>query len=138
MTMATTTLTDAELLDRFERIDLDQFRHADHVRVAWAYLERDGTLPALEALVRGLRAMAEAKGHPEKFHYTLTRAWLELIVVARQRHPDVTSAIDLLARVPSLTDPHYVRRFYSDAVLDGDAARLGWMPPDRWPFDSTL
>ena len=42
------------------------------------------------------------------------------------------------ARVPSLADPSYVRRFYSYAVLDGDAARGGWIPPDRWPFDATV
>jgi hypothetical protein len=133
-----TTMTDTELLDRFERNALDQFRHADHVRVAWAYLERDGPAVALDALVRGLRAMAHAKGVPEKFHYTLTRAWLELIVVARQRHPEATSATDLLERVPSLGDPQFVRRFYSDGVLDGDAARHGWVPPDRWHFERTL
>ena len=131
-------MTDTDLLDRFERLDLDQFRHADHVRVAWAYLERDGEGPALEALVRGLTALAGAKGHPEKFHYTMTRGWLELIVTARRQHPDVGSAAELLARVPGLADPRYLRRFYSDAVLDGDAARLGWVPPDRWPFDATL
>jgi hypothetical protein len=132
------TMTDTELLARFERIELEDFRHADHVRVAWAYLERDGAGPALEALVRGLKAVALAKGHPEKFHYTLTRAWLDLIVVERQRHPDVTSAADLLARVPALADPRYVRRFYADATLDGETARREWVPPDRWPFDATL
>ena len=131
-------MTDFELLQRFERRDLDELHHADHVRVAWAYLERDGPAAALEALVTGLTAFAAAKGHPEKFHYTLTRAWLELIITARRQHPDVTSAADLLVRVPALADPGSVRRFYSNAVLDGDGARRGWVPPDRWPFDTTL
>jgi len=131
-------MTNSELLTRFERLELEEFRHADHVRVAWAYLERDGECGALEALVRGLKAVAQSKGHPEKFHYTLTRAWLEMLVAARRRYPDVTTAAELLARVPPLGDPRYVRRFYSDAVLDGDAARGGWMPPDRWPFDATV
>ena len=97
-------MTDAELLARFERLELAEFRHADHVRVAWAYLQRDGERGALEALVRGLRVVAQSKGHPEKFHYTLTRAWLELMATARRRHPDVTTAAELLARVPSLAD----------------------------------
>ena len=131
-------MTETELLERFERLDIAQFRHADHVRVAWAYLDRDGEGPALDSLVRGLTALANAKGHPEKFHYTMTRAWLELIVAARRQHPDIGSAADLLTRVPGLAEPRFLRRFYSDAVLDGDTARRGWVPPDRWPFDATL
>ncbi len=61
---------DDELLRRFEAADLDDFRHADHIRTAWAYLERDGPDRALAALLDGLRRFATAKGAPGKFHHT--------------------------------------------------------------------
>jgi hypothetical protein len=126
-------MRDDELIERFERVDLPEFHHRDHVQLAWAYVRRDGPDRALDSLVRGLRRFAASKGHPEKFHYTLTRAWLELIVIAAARHPDVRSAAGLLTRCPELGDPRTVRRFYAGAVLDSDQARAGWVEPDL-PF----
>src|SRR5262249_39276388 len=55
-------MSDAEIVDRFERAGVDQFHHADHVRTAFAYLR---TMPLLEALGRftaALRRFAAAQG----------------------------------------------------------------------------
>jgi hypothetical protein len=129
-----TQLTDDELIDRFERVDLAEFRHRDHVHLAWAYLKRDGRDRALDSLVQGLTRFAASKGHPEKFHYTLTRAWLDLIAGAAARHPGATTAAALLAQCPALADPRTVRQFYSDALLASDRARSGWVDPDLSPI----
>jgi hypothetical protein len=105
-------------------------------RLAWAYLQRVGPERALECLVSGLKRFAAAKGHPEKFHYTLTRAWLEMIAFASARFPDTRTAADLLARCPELGDARTVQRFYSAALLDSDRARTGWVEPDLEPLDA--
>src|SRR3954467_1857985 len=98
-------MTDHELLRRFEAVDLPEFRHLDHVRVACAVLERDGEAGALDTMITGLTRFATAKGAPEKFHYTLTRAWLALLADARARVPDAGDAAAILAAYPDLADP---------------------------------
>ena len=39
--MIATEITDEELIERFEQTTLEEFHHADHVRVAFAYLCRN-------------------------------------------------------------------------------------------------
>jgi pyridoxamine 5'-phosphate oxidase len=124
-------MTDQELLRRFEAVDLPEFRHLDHVRVAWAVLERDGEAGALDTMMTGLTRFATAKGAPEKFHYTLTRAWLALIADARARVPDAEDAAAILAAYPALGDPQAIERHYSSDRLASDAARRGWVEPNR-------
>jgi pyridoxamine 5'-phosphate oxidase len=124
-------MTDHELLRRFEALDLDDLRHADHVRVAWAALQRDGHDAALVTMIEGLTRFATAKGAPDKFHYTLTRAWLTLIADARARLPHAADAAAILAAYPSLGDPKAIERHYSSDRLATDAARAGWVEPNR-------
>ena len=131
---------DAEsiLVDQFERAELGTLSHADHVRVAWAYLLRDGRDRALSQLATGLARFAAAKGAPGKFHLTMTRAWLDLIVLARTRRPDVTSADQLLEAFPELADARTVGRCYRPETLASERARLAWVEPDVLPLASIL
>ncbi len=124
-------MTDQELLRRFEAVDLPEFQHLDHVRVACAVLERDGQAGALDTMITGLTRFATAKGAPEKFHYTLTRAWLTLVADARARMPGTADAAALLAVYPALGDPQVIERHYSSDRLASDAARNGWVEPNR-------
>ena len=126
-------MTDEEFLHRFEAAELADFRHADHVRAAWAYVERDGPDRALTAMLEGIQRFANAKGATSKFHYTLTRAWVALIVDARARYPDARTATALMAACPLLMDAHAIERFYSAGTLGSDRARASWIEPDRAP-----
>jgi pyridoxamine 5'-phosphate oxidase len=130
-------MTDEEFLHRFETADLAEFRHGDHVRAAWAYVERDGPDRALGAMLGGIRRFANAKGAPGKFHYTLTRAWLALIVDARVRYPHARTAAALLDACPLLGDTRALERFYSSETLGSDRARAEWVEPDRGPLTSS-
>ena len=129
-------MTDNELLDRFEAADLAEFRHADHVRTAWAYLQRDGPHVALDRLLEGLRRFANAKGAPGKFHYTVTRAWLDLIADARARFPDARTAAAVMDACPLLSDVRALDRFYAPETIASDAARVSWVEPDRAPISA--
>jgi pyridoxamine 5'-phosphate oxidase len=133
-TITSIDMTDEELLTRFENVRLEAFRHADHLRVAWAYLRRDGEARALAQLLVGLRRYADAKGAPSKFHHTLTRAWLELLTAARDADPTLPTAEAAIRRYPALAEIQLVRRFYTAARLDAEAARTGWVEPDRAPL----
>jgi hypothetical protein len=126
------------MIEEFERGTLATFRHADHVRLTWAYLDRYDPDVTLKRLVSGLAGFAASKGHPEKFHYTLTRAWLEIIIEAKRQHPDVADADALLARCPALGDPQLIARYYSHGVLSSAVARMDWVPPDLSAFERTV
>jgi pyridoxamine 5'-phosphate oxidase len=127
-------MTDDDFLAAFEAGRLDTFRHADHLRLAWTYLLRDGAPRALGQLLTGLQRFAAARGAPEKFHATLTRAWLDLLTAAHDARPDLERVTDAARVWPLLAEPHLIRRFYAGATLDSQAARDGWVPPDRAPL----
>ena len=133
--MTIACMPDEELVRGFEEASLESFSHADHVRVACAYLDRFDPDEALTRLVTGLSRFAAAKGKADKFHYTMTRAWLELILDARRHCPGARPSV-LLERCPALTDASALSRFYSPAVLASAEARAGWVPPDRRPLSA--
>ncbi|HXW08816.1 MAG TPA: hypothetical protein VD833_26535 [Vicinamibacterales bacterium] len=130
-------MTDEVFVERFERAELESFAHADHVRLACAYLDTCDEPEALRRLERGLLALATRKGVPGKFHRTLTRAWFELVAHARRRH-DARRGDALLAACPALADAAFIHRFYSPELLASDAARADWIGPDRQPLDATV
>ena len=105
--MYTTVLTEADLLlrHRFETRTLENaaFRHREHVRLTWVYLQAEPP-PAVEArLCRMLLELATSHGVAGRFHHTLTVAWVRIIEAARRSHPD-TSFDALVEACPSLLD----------------------------------
>jgi len=122
-------MSDAELVARFERGDFDEFRHADHVRVAFAYLR---TMPLLEALGRftaALRRFAAAQGKPQLYHETITWAFLMIIHERLQRAPAEWETFirdngDLLQWKPSVLDA-----YYRAEVLQSELARRIFVLP---------
>jgi hypothetical protein len=122
------------LVEAFERrtVDPAQFHHREHLYVAWCYLR---ALPPEEALVRyvrNLRHLAVALGVPEKFHATITWAYLVLLHDAMERSPGA-SFDELLAENPAILD-HQAGALYAHydrAQLEGDEARRRFVLPKR-------
>jgi hypothetical protein len=74
-------MTDAEFLAALESGTLPEadFNHAGHVRAAWLYL-RQGSFPeALARMSGALRTYAATHGKPDRYHETITVAYLALI-----------------------------------------------------------
>lgn len=124
-------LTDDELIAGFEAASLPAFPHADHVRLTILYLTRHGREETQKRLFAGLQRFAAAKGVPEKFHVTMTIAWLDLVDDARRRYPAAGDPSTLIAACPELLDRDALFRFYSPDRLSSDEARQRWLPPDR-------
>src|SRR5262245_32779232 len=105
-------MTVEELVRGFEEgsITNEAFRHVDHVRVAWAYLVRDGLDEARRRFPLALLRFATLKGHPEIFDAALTDDWLLVIEGARRSHPEAATFEELLARRPELADKTTVPR----------------------------
>jgi len=122
-------MSDAELVERFERGDVERFHHPDHVRVAYAYLR---TMPLLDAIARfsaALRRFATAQGKPQLYHETITWAFLLIIHERLQRAPAEWEAFirengDLLRWKPSVLDA-----YYSSEVLQSELARRVFVLP---------
>ena len=113
-----------------------EFRHADHIRLAWIYVRRYGACQAEERIAETIRRFAISHGHEGKYHGTLTRAWLRLVATAQVLTPRVTTFNEFLAKHGWLLDRSALSAFYSGARLSSAAARCGWADPDRRPLPS--
>jgi hypothetical protein len=112
----------------------DQFKHPHHIRLAWIYLRRYGTTGAEERMTATIRRFARNCGHEEKYHETMTRAWLRLVAVAQYLTPEVATFDDFIARHGWLLDRGALSPFYTRDCLSSGVARHGWVEPDRNPL----
>jgi hypothetical protein len=123
-----TTAEDVELARALERGELpnDGFHHADHLRVAWCYLEEcGGADQALARMAATLRRFAASVGKPEKYSDALTAFWIYQLASARALMPG--AGIDAVVTAwPRLLDKDLVLAYYS-----GDAASPGSATPSR-------
>ena len=111
-----------------------EFRHADHIRLAWIYVRRYGARQAEERIAETIRRFAISHGQEKKYHGTLTRAWLRLVATAQYLTPRATTFDEFLAKHGWLLDRSALSAFYSGARLSSEAARSGWADPDRTPL----
>jgi len=113
------------------------FTHQAHLYAAWAYRRQ---YPAAEAAVRCARALsryAMAQGAAEKYHHTLTMSLLSILYHRVQQLPNMAEewSCFLAACQDVLEDARsVVLEYYSDERLEQDAARRGFVPPDRLPL----
>lgn len=111
------------------------FGHREHVHLTWLAVRAVGRTTAVRLVSDGIRRAARYAGAPQKYHATMSRAWVELI--ARHMHAADSSSDtfdEFAARHPDLLDKRLLTRFYTSAALASRAAREGWVPPDRAPF----
>ncbi len=153
--MKNSLLSDDEFLAAFESATLADFHHSDHIRAAWIYLRRLPFPQAAERMAESLRRFAASKGAHQKYHETITQAWMLLVsqrltrtASRRQRtsfpRPDArrappalstADAFDAFAAAhPELLDAHALERFYSSQLLASAAARTRFVPPDLTPL----
>lgn len=126
-------MNDDELLAGFEAGTLPAFRHHDHVRVAWLYLERYDALTALGRFAEGLRHFAAAKGQAGLYHETITWAYLLLIRERRAQATGAESWEEFAARNGDLFawKPSILSHYYRDETLASELARRVFVLPDR-------
>lgn len=128
-------LTDTELVEGFASASLapGAFHHAEHVRVAWLYLRRFEPAEALRRYSRDIRRLAAAHGAPERYHETITWAYLLLI---GERLEEDESWEEFALRNRDLLDWRrpILERFYSPGLLGSERARSRFVFPDRAPL----
>jgi hypothetical protein len=127
-------MTGEELIHRFESdtVPEDSFHHADHVRLAFAYLSRYSALEALDKFSNALKRHAAARGKSQRYHETITYAYFFLIRERMARSAAVEW--DEFARRNSdllMSKNGILARYYQEATLQSDLARGLFLFPDK-------
>ncbi len=128
-------MTDDEFLASFEdgRLADGGFHHADHVRMAFLYLRRYPAPEALDRFSAALARLAAAKGKPERYHETITWAFVLLIrerMARAGRSQTWTEFQDANADLLNWND-NVLKRYYRDETLSSDLARRTFVLPDK-------
>ena len=121
----------AELASAFEAQDLDpaNFRHADHIGVAYELLRKYDFLQATARYGESLNAIATKAGAAEKFNTTITVAFMSLIA-ERMSLGTAENSDDFIAHNPDLLSRDVLKTRYSAERLKSDLARQVFLMPD--------
>jgi|SRR5208337_3376660 len=132
-------MSDEELIQRFESdaIPEGSFHHADHVRLAFAYLSQHSILDALRRFSLALKRFAAARGKTKLYNETVTCAYFFLI---RER---MTRFEMQLGKTPNWDEfaaqnsdllqwkDGILGSYYREATLKSDLARTVFVLPDK-------
>jgi hypothetical protein len=125
-------LPDDEFLRAFFGLTLpsSEFRHRDHLRLAWLVVRRHGAAAAEEVVTAGIRRFAERNSHGPIYHETMTRFWVKLVRHAVSDRPDIVDFDEFLAAYPLLLDKNTPLRHWSREAMFAPKARADWQDPD--------
>ncbi len=128
-------MSDHDLIAQLEACTLpeDRFHHYDHLHAAWMYLTR---FPAAEAIARfsqALRSYTASLGKANRYHETITWAYLLLLNERVRRSESVTTWEQFAAAHPDLFDwkNSILLRYYREETLQSELARRVFVMPDR-------
>ena len=128
--------SDEDFLRAFEDLSYpaDLFHHREHIRVAWLYLKASDATRAAERMSEGIRRFANHQGATQKYHHTMTLAWMRLVAAALVETPENETFEQFLAAHPELNGKDLISKYYSKELLQTAAAREGWVEADLQPF----
>jgi len=122
----------SELLSQFEAFEVDpaEFGHRQHVQVAYEILHKYNFLEASTKYSFAINRIATKAGAPEKFHVTITFAFLSLIA-ERIHETEQTNFEEFLAQNQDLLFRNILDKWYSNEQLKSEFARTHFLLPDR-------
>jgi hypothetical protein len=131
----TPAVTLEDRIARFENgeISPDTFHHADHVQLAFEYLRRYTAIEALDKFSAALQRFAAAQGKADRYHETITWAYLFLIRERMAHAATPQTWEQFAAQNPDLLvwRPSLLERYYCKQTLDSSLARKTFVFPDR-------
>lgn len=128
-------MTDQQLIDAFMDGSLppESLGHAEHVRLVWADLHRHTLATVLERQTEGLRRFTQRHGADEKFHMTITWAFVLLVHQRLEHCGQDLSWEDFAALNADLLTyhPSPLTVYYKPQTLGSELARRAFVLPDR-------
>ncbi len=130
--LGTALLNDDAFVEGFESCQLPaaQFHHADHIRLAWIYLGRMSEEEATARIEHVIRRFAAHNGVSEKYHHTITLAWMRLVAAARRAATETHDFEAFAKRNPQLLEMKSLNLYFTAERLAGRDAKAGWVEPD--------
>jgi len=125
---------DLDLIEEFEQgLAPAGFHHADHVRVAFAYVAQYPFLEAVSKFSAALKRFAAAQGKPQLYHETITWAYLILIRERCARAGGTPTWEEFAQRNADLLvwKGGVLNILYRQETLDSDFARNTFVLPDH-------
>jgi hypothetical protein len=111
-----------------------RFRHRQHINLAFLAVRRYGMPEASARICDWIQHIAAYERAPQKYHHTVSRAWVEIVAHHVDADPDCADFGTFAGRNPALLDKRLLRRHYRSSTLAADPARRGWVGPDLMPF----
>jgi hypothetical protein len=105
------------------------FGHREHLELVWSYLQIYDAEDTHRAVGAAIRHLASAHGAPDKYHETITRSWVQLVVLHRAES-EAESFDEFIAGSSGLLDRHLLEAHYSRELLGSPEARARWTEPD--------
>lgn len=117
----------------------ERFGHREHVYLTWLAVRRHGVTAAVGLISDGIQRTARYAGAPQKYHATVSRAWVEAVgyhvaddaISSRAANEDFAAFAD---RHPALLDKRLLSSHYRSTTLASAEARTAWVEPDLAPF----
>ena len=111
-----------------------EFRHRQHVNLAFLAVRRYGMPEATGKVCGWIRRVAAYERAPQKYHNTVSRAWVELVAHHVAADPECADFEVFAGRNCALLDKRLLSRHYRSSTLAAGSARQGWVEPDLLPF----
>ena len=128
-------MTEHEWMAEFEKCTLPNgsFHHADHVRMAFLYLQKYPPLEALSRFSSALKRFAAAQGKPDLYNETITWGFVLLIRerMARASSPPSWAEFSASNADLLLWDNNVLKKYYFPETLSSELAKCVFLFPDR-------
>lgn len=128
-------MTEHEWMAEFEKCTLPNgsFHHADHVKMAFLYLQKYPPLEALSRFSSALKRFAAAQGKPDLYNETITWGFILLIRerMARASSPQSWAEFSVSNADLLLWDNNVLKKYYFPETLSSELAKRVFLFPDR-------
>jgi hypothetical protein len=128
-------MTEHEWMAEFEKCTLPNgsFHHADHVKMAFLYLQKYPPLEALSRFSSALKRFAAAQGRPNLYNETITWGFILLIRerIVRASSPQSWAEFSVSNADLLLWDNNILKKYYFPETLSSDLAKRVFLFPDR-------
>ena len=115
-----------------------EWRHRQHLKVAYLYLRRSPLPEAMERIREGIKRFNAAHQVPETidrgYHETMTHAWMRLVYFTLQEYGPCETADEFCDQHPELSQMKVLRFFYSRQLLMSARAKAEYVEPDITPL----
>jgi len=112
----------------------EHFGHREHLHLTWLAVRRCGMPAAVRMVSDGIQRTARYAGAPQKYHATVSRAWVELVAYHYTTYDGSRDFAAFAEHHPALLDKRLLARFYRSTTLASPQARTDWVEPDLSPF----